>query len=351
MADRVAAAVDLLAALTGRWGEAVVLDPAHVLTARAEEAGLVRGGDVSANGSCLLFPSGDGWAAVNLGRPDDVVTVAALLEVAPEGVRPALGAALKEPGVLDTLRSLEIPVARLGEAADLVPIVVDRLGDRGPVRRPRVLDLSAMWAGPLCAAILGRAGGRVVKVEDPDRPDGARFGPPRFFADLHQRQELRRLRFRDVDDRAALDHLLDQADVIVESSRPRALRQLGVDAEAWVAARAGRTWISITGYGRTGANADRVAFGDDAAIAGGLVAWDDDGPVFCTDAVADPLTGLYAGLAGAASVAAGGGHLVEVAMAGVCAHVNRAGPALPDHRVVAVDGGWSCSCAPVAGRC
>ena len=37
---------------------------------------------------------------------------------------------------------------------------------------------------------------------------------------------------------------------------------------------------------------DWVGFGDDAAVAGGLVAWDDAGPVFCADAVADPATGL-----------------------------------------------------------
>ena len=38
----------------------------------------------------------------------------------------------------------------------------------------------------------------------------------------------------------------------------------------------------------------RVALGDDAAAAGGLVGWVDDGPVFLADAVADPLTGLVA---------------------------------------------------------
>ena len=48
----------------------------------------------------------------------------------------------------------------------------------------------------------------------------------------------------------------------------------------------------VTGYGTEPGSADRVAFGDDAAAAGGLVVWDERGPCFCADAVADPVTGL-----------------------------------------------------------
>jgi crotonobetainyl-CoA:carnitine CoA-transferase CaiB-like acyl-CoA transferase len=84
--------------------------------------------------------------------------------------------------------------------------------------------------------------------------------------------------------------------------------------------------VSITGYGREGNAADLVAFGDDAAVAGGLVAADGaGGPVFCADAVADPLTGLYAA---AAALAVEGGALVSVPMAGVAAHALARGGAL-----------------------
>ena len=40
-----------------------------------------------------------------------------------------------------------------------------------------------------------------------------------------------------------------------------------------------------------------MGFGDDAAVAGGLVCWDGGGPVFCADAVADPASGLVAAAA------------------------------------------------------
>ena len=91
-------------------------------------------------------------------------------------------------------------------------------------------------------------------------------------------------------------------------------------------ARTGLTWVSITGYGREGSAAELVAFGDDAAVAGGLVAADGaGGPVFCADAVADPLTGLYAA---AAALAVEGGALVSVPMVGVAAHALARGSAL-----------------------
>ena len=89
-----------------------------------------------------------------------------------------------------------------------------------------------------------------------------------------------------------------------------------------MAARAGRVWLSITGYGRGDAAPGRVAFGDDAAVAAGAAhaVADADGPLFCADAIADPLTGLHAALAAWACWRAGGGALLDVSLCGVTAH-------------------------------
>ncbi|EUA16277.1 coA-transferase III family protein [Mycobacterium xenopi 4042] len=75
-------------------------------------------------------------------------------------------------------------------------------------------------------------------------------------------------------------------------------------------------WLRIKGYND---QPDRVAFGDDAAVAGGLVGADADGPVFCGDAIADPLTGLEATRAVAQSLHRGGGELIELSLAAVAA--------------------------------
>ena len=99
------------------------------------------------------------------------------------------------------------------------------------------------------------------------------------------------------------------------SARPRAIEQLGFDLERRVREHA-LVWVSITGYGYESGWSDRVAFGDDAAVAGGLAvaAGGLDAPVFVGDAPADPLAGLNGALGAARSLAAGGGAFVDVSM-------------------------------------
>ncbi|HEY8525842.1 MAG TPA: CoA transferase [Acidimicrobiales bacterium] len=349
---------------------------ADVLTGRAAWLGLRRAGRTSANGSCRLLPAADGWVAVNLARPSDVEAVPALIERSVDGdpwaalARAVAG--LPAAAVVERAGLLGLPVAALpadraegsgaeaGPSAEPGPVGTGpdepgpfRAFRRGEARaggtwpaggpdgaRPLVVDLSSMWAGPLCARLLGRAGLRVVKVESTARPDGARAGDARFYAWLHAGHESVALDLAQESGRRALRDLVGWADVVLESSRPRALAQLGVEAERVVAARPGVTWVSITGYGREQPGAGRVAFGDDAAVAAGLVARDDRGePVFCADAVADPITGLYAAVGALASQAVGGGHLLEVAMV-EAARFAAATPARPVAAVEAGPGRW-----------
>jgi crotonobetainyl-CoA:carnitine CoA-transferase CaiB-like acyl-CoA transferase len=475
-----AAVLPALAALRDAAGLRGVVDLGQLLSGRAAALGLSRRGRVSANGSCRLLPTADGWIAVNLARPSDIESVAALVErtvdddpwltltraaahiptadliaratllalpaaplppprppspatprtphpalvrppnantpapqpslpdsAGPAAASPSAGlpgpsssrAQNKSPAAADPsaamyagVRGAEglaspsgdpapAPGPEAGRAgvgalvtAPLAPAAF-RLRSPGPPREapldlrstgeetsapgaglhgerrrrePRemkvggqgmVVDLSGMWAGPVCARVLGLVGMRVVKVESTGRPDGARAGNVRFFDWLHGGHESVALDLASASGRAALARLVAAADVVIESSRPRALVQLGIDAEAVVAARPGVTWVSITGYGRDGEAGQRVAFGDDAAVAAGLVAYDDEGlPVFCGDAIADPITGLSAAAGALASIAAGGGHLVEVPMVGAVAAAC-AIPASPARATA--DAGWT----------
>ncbi|MCW0213922.1 MAG: CoA transferase, partial [Pseudonocardia sp.] len=194
----------------------------------------------------------------------------------------------------------------------------------------RVVDFSALWAGPLCAHLLGLGGARVVKVETPARPDGARRGDPDFYRLLHAGHRSVVLDPATVDGRAALAALVDSADVVIEASRPRALAGFGLDAAA--SAAAGTTWVSITAAGR---GSTRVGFGDDVAAGAGLVAVDGDGPVFCGDALADPLTGLTAAVRVLTSPP---GTLLDVAMADVVAGTLDGTPSYPTR---VFDDGWT----------
>ena len=131
-----------------------------------------------------------------------------------------------------------------------------QLGEGGivrPARRaPLVLDLSALWAGPLASSLLVTAGCRVVKVEDPARPDFHPVWSPPFFDLLNGGKLSVAIPFGPT---GPLADLIAAADVVLEASRPRAMEQLGIEP------RAGQLWVSITGYGRTGPWRQRVALG------------------------------------------------------------------------------------------
>jgi hypothetical protein len=338
-------AIDLA---TAARGHPVQLELADLLAGRAAETGWRRGGRISANGACRLLKTRDGWAAINLARPDDVELLPAVVGRRLTGDPWASLSAFSCDAAADDLAEraqlVGIPAAALGNAGpDPVPVRVLAAGQpEEPIVRPLVVDLSSLWAGPLCAHVLGRAGARVIKVESGDRPDGARVGSPRFYDWLHSGHESVCLDLRSPDGIRALRTLIGASDVVIDSSRPRAMESFGIDPGEFVAARLGRTWISITGYGRRSEWSNRVAFGDDAAVAGGLVAFDSDqSPVFCADAIADPITGVLAGLAGLASLTGGGGRLIELSMAGTAAHLASPGSGrLIEHPVTRGRDGW-----------
>ncbi|WP_308251856.1 CoA transferase [Pseudonocardia sp. KRD291] len=302
-------AASAAAELGGLFG----VDGAALLGERAAFTGRGRAGRISVGGGCRLLPLASGWAAVSCVRPDDVALLGALVEEALPDADPwpRLGEALAEmpPDTVDERAEL------LGVAAAAVRTPgMSAVSDVAPAL-PRavegllVVSFGALWAAPLCAQLLADRGARVVTVETPQRPDGARHGDPDFHALLHAGD--RAVLLDPVMDREALHALVRAADVVIEASRPRALRGFGLDADAEVAR--GATWISITAAGR---DSDRVGFGDDVAAAAGLVVQDADGlPVFVGDAIADPLTGLTA----AARALTGPGLLHDVAMADVVA--------------------------------
>jgi len=313
------------AELAGLFAEhtGVRVDGPALLAERAAFTGRRRAGTVSVGGRCRLLPTADGWAAVSCARPDDPLLLGALVERELGGD--------PWPAVAAWLRAH--PGGELAERAELLGLAAAPVRPRTPLPVPAplpgrspagalVVDFSALWAGPLCAHLLGLAGARVVKVETPGRPDGARRGDPEFYRLLHAGHRSVVLDPATPDGRAALRRLVEAADVVVEASRPRALARWGLDAGAAVAA--GTTWVSITAAGRA---SDRVGFGDDVAASAGLVAGDDDGtPLFCGDALADPLAGLTAAVLATSGPV---GVLHDVSMADVVAATLDGTPSRP----------------------
>lgn len=306
----------------------------QLLAERAAIAGHARRGVVSAGGACQLLDTNDGAIALNLVRDDDWDLLPAWLEAEVASDWSSVAAAVRDHtmhGCVERGRLLGLAVAPVAPPPAKTapwfassPAPAGRPLPRGEGRRkPRVLDLSSLWAGPLCSHLLQRCGADVVKVESTLRPDGARLGPPVFFDLLNAGKRSVALDFTTTAGRAQLRALIARADIVIEASRPRALRQLGIDAGQLLVEHPQLTWISLTGYGRDEPQAQWIAYGDDAGVAAGLsylMRITTGSAVFVGDAIADPLTGLHAALAAWSSWQRGGGRLLSVALVDVVRH-------------------------------
>jgi CoA-transferase family III len=309
-----AQADDMLRRLAQSTSSAAIaeLDAATLLGERAMLAKWLIPGRVSAGGGARLFDALDDTIALNLARPDDRTLLPALFET--DVLDADNDAAIAEhtrgrdaESLVARGRSMGLAIAAEHETRPPLPSLGVELVRGPPVQRhprkptprrsPRVLDLSALWAGPLAAHLLWLAGAEVVKVESRTRPDGMRHGDPTFYALLNQHKASVVLDFNDENDRQALLALICASDIVIEAARPRGLAQLGIAAEKIVATTPGLVWMTITAHGAQGDAAGWVGFGDDCSVAAGLSAalhsfTGRSG--FVGDAVADPLTGIAA---------------------------------------------------------
>ena len=319
----------------GALGVSVAQSGSELLSQRALFTNASGFRQTSMGGHCRLLPTADGWCAVHLPRSDDLELLPAWVGIerhVGEAPWAEIGSALELRRSDDVVRSgqeLGLAIAQLPSETDeqlqdrgtrnaARPWIQRRIGDRRngmELKDALVVDLSSLWAGPLCSRVLSDAGARVIKVESSTRPDASRDGDRELFDWLHAGHEFRSLALEDPAGIGELVDLLRRADVVIEGSRPRALDRLGIIPADFVTEQSGKVWLSITAYGRCGPWRNWVGFGDDTAVAGGLVDRDAAGtPGFVGDAVADPLTGLVAAALVADAVGRGGGATIDVAL-------------------------------------
>jgi len=129
----------------------------------------------------------------------------------------------------------------------------------GPLAGVKVVDLTRLLPGPMCAWYLRGLGADVVKVEAPGRGDPLRDVPPftedgvgMWFSTIQAGARSVQLDLRSEAGRAALHWMLRDADVLLEGFRPGAMKRLGLDPEALVAAYPRLVLASISGFGQDG---------------------------------------------------------------------------------------------------
>ena len=284
---------EALAAATSRLGAEVRVDPVGLIAQRSAYTGFGRNGSHSVGGFAHMVPARDSWVVLNLPRPSDAEALPALVGAeVPAGDWSQIQGRIAAMTAIEVVeRGSELGLAVAAVGATRAPLQPWSLRSEGPARPgrgrvPTVVDLSSLWAGPLAGGLLAEAGCRVLKVESVSRPDGARRGPAGFYELLNGRKDQVSLDLPAAGAVGQLRELIAGADLVLEASRPRVMQQWGICPAEVVAA--GTAWVSITGHGRSGSNGNRIAFGDDAAVSGGLVV-PGEPPMFVGDAIADPI--------------------------------------------------------------
>ena len=174
----------------------------------------------------------------------------------------------------------------------------------GALEGLRVLDLTRVLAGPLCAQILGDMGADVIKIEPPGTGDDTRsWGPPftggesAYFVGLNRNKRSVTLNMAAKAGQEILAELLKRSDVLVENFKLGTLEKWGFGND-WLEKNAPQLIrCSITGYGSKGPDAGLPGYDFILQAESGLmsICGEPEGtPTKYGVAIVDVVTGLYA---------------------------------------------------------
>jgi CoA:oxalate CoA-transferase len=142
----------------------------------------------------------------------------------------------------------------------------DRPLPEGALDGVRVLDFTAVMAGPYCTRLLADVGADVIKVEAPEgdmiRPPPGPFAGWRsaYFGQLNAGKRSLVLDLKKPEALEVARALARCSDVVVENFRPGVMRRLGLGYETLSAENPRLIYCSISGYGQSGPAADKPAY-------------------------------------------------------------------------------------------
>jgi CoA:oxalate CoA-transferase len=149
-----------------------------------------------------------------------------------------------------------------------------------PLSGVRILDLSAIIAGPYSTMLLADLGAEVIKIEKPGTGDGARGMPPHFvegesayFIAFNRNKKSLILDLTKPAGKKTFLDLVRIADVVVDNYRPGVIQKLGVDYDILKGINPRIICCSITGYGSDGPFKDRPAFDIAVQARGGILSF------------------------------------------------------------------------------
>lgn len=197
-----------------------------------------------------------------------------------------------------------------------------------PLEGVRVLDLSRVFAGPLCGQVLADFGAEVIKVEHPGRGDdtrdwGLRIGKTEttYYNSMNRNKRSITIDLQSPEGLKIIHGLLPQFDVVIHNFKTGGAEKLGLGYEQLKAIRPDLIYCAVAGYDSSGPEARRPGY--DLVIQGeaGLMALNGEAntpPLKFGVAVVDLMTGMYAAQAVLAALfrrsRTGQGRLIEMAL-------------------------------------
>jgi len=173
-----------------------------------------------------------------------------------------------------------------------------------PLEGVRVLDLSRVFAGPLCGQVLADFGAEVIKVEHPGRGDdtrdwGMRIGKTEttYYNSMNRNKRSITLDLQTPEGVQLVHDLLPQFDVVIHNFKHGGAEKLGIGYEQLKAIKPDLIYCSVAGYNSSTPEAKRPGYDLVIQAEAGLMAINGEAgtpPLKFGVAVVDLMTGMYA---------------------------------------------------------
>jgi crotonobetainyl-CoA:carnitine CoA-transferase CaiB-like acyl-CoA transferase len=178
----------------------------------------------------------------------------------------------------------------------------------GPLEGVKVIELAHIMSGPTAGMLLADMGADVIKVERvPGGDDTRRFTPPEVggeasaFMMMNRNKRGIALDLKQPAARAVLLRMVGRSDVLIENFRVGTMEKLGLGYDTLRAEHPALIYCTVSGYGRTGPEADKGGFDLVAQGMSGLmrITGQPGGP---PTKVGSPVTDINAGILAALGI-------------------------------------------------
>lgn len=200
------------------------------------------------------------------------------------------------------------------------------MADSSPLEGIKVLDLTRALSGPFCTMILGDLGANVIKVEPIDGDMMRQWGPfdrteSVYYLTGNRNKRAIAIDFRSAEGIELIKELAKECDVVVENFKPGSMDAMGLNYEKLAEINPRLIYMSITGFGKDGPNADQPGFDQIAQGYSGLMSVTgnpESGPLRVGVAIGDQTTGMWAAIGVLSALAqrekTGVGHRIDTSL-------------------------------------